>query len=90
MKLYRKINVTEGHKRKDGDARVRGPIYKTNKTSTKKLFLTTQKMFFCSLYFLNILLYKFSCRDEQIYSLRREQHHFVDVINLVWTTYLAG
>ena len=65
MKLYRKINVTEGHKRKDGDARVRGPIYKQTKHLQRNVFLTTQKMFFCSLYFLNILLDKLSSRDEQ-------------------------
>ena len=41
------------------------PYLQTNKTSTKKLFLTTQKMFFCSLYFLNILLYKLWSREEQ-------------------------
>ena len=41
------------------------PYLQTNKTSTKKLFLTTQKIFFCSLYFLNILLYKLSSREEQ-------------------------
>ena len=65
MKLYRKINVTEGHKRKEGDARVRGPIYKQTKHLQRNVFLTTQKMFFCSLYFLNILLDKLSSRDEQ-------------------------
>ena len=65
VKLYRKINVTEGHKRKDGDARVRGPIYKQTKHLQRNVFLTTQKMFFCSLYFLNILLDKLSSRDEQ-------------------------
>ena len=73
MKSYRKINITEGHKTKKGDARVRGTIYKQlNQTYTKKLFLTTLKMFFCSLYFLNILLFKRSSRDEQIYPLRTE------------------
>ena len=72
MKLYRKINVTEGHKRKEGDARVRGPIYKQTKHLQRNFFLTTQKISFCSLYFLNILLDKLSSRDEQIYSLRRE------------------
>lgn len=39
VKLYRKINVTEGHKRKEGDARVRGPIHKQTKHLQRNFFL---------------------------------------------------
>ena len=65
MKLYRTINVTEGHKRKEGDARVRGPIYKQTKHLQRNFFLLLKRCSFAHCIFLTWLLYKISSRDEQ-------------------------
>ena len=65
VKLYRKINVTEGHKRKEGDARVRGPIYKQTKHLQRNFFLLLKRCSFAHCIFLTWLLCKISSRDEQ-------------------------
>ena len=79
LQRWRKSEVTQENKRnrrtqKKG-RRCQGsrPYLQTNKTSTKKLFLTTfLLLFLCSLYFLNILLYKLSSREEQnLFAKRR-------------------